>query len=149
MRIGVGAACFVLSLSCARATLQLSHRHRHHHHHRERSAENSDSPVGEVWRAEFSVQLGDNSTGNFTVEVHPDWAPRGAARFRELVDQRFFSDVRFFRVVKHFIAQFGIAGDPVVASEWRSAKLEDDTVAVSNKRGYMSFATSGPNTRTT
>jgi peptidyl-prolyl cis-trans isomerase A (cyclophilin A) len=42
--------------------------------------------------------------------VHPDWAPLGAARMKELVDQDFFSGIRFFRVIQNFMAQFGISG---------------------------------------
>jgi len=88
-------------------------------------------------------------TGSFVMEVHPDWAPLGAARMKELVDQKFFDEVRFFRVISNFMAQFGISGDPSVAAKWRSQKLQDDPVKESNKRGYVSFATSGKNSRTT
>jgi cyclophilin family peptidyl-prolyl cis-trans isomerase len=45
------------------------------------------------------------------MEVHPDWAPLGAARMKTLVDEQFFSGVRFFRVINNFMAQFGISGD--------------------------------------
>ena len=33
------------------------------------------------------------------MEVHPDWAPLGAARFEELIDDNFFKGARFFRVI--------------------------------------------------
>lgn len=102
-----------------------------------------------VWNAEFCVHLDESKTGNFTIEVHPDWAPNGAARFKELVEGNFFPDTRFFRVVPGFMAQFGIAGDPAVAAKWQNANIQDDPVKQSNKRGYVTFATSGPNSRTT
>jgi len=102
-----------------------------------------------VWNAEFCVQLDDSTTGNFTIEVHPDWAPNGAARFKELVEGNFFPNVRFFRVVPGFMAQFGISGDPSVAAKWQNANIQDDPVKQSNSRGYVTFATAGPNTRTT
>jgi len=43
----------------------------------------------------------------------------------------------------------GCAGDPAVAGKWRNMKLVDDPVKESNKQGYVSFATSGKNSRTT
>ena len=91
----------------------------------------------------------DGETGSFVMEVHPDWAPLGAARMKELVEQNFFSEVRFFRVIQNFMAQFGISGDPAIASKWRNMKMQDDPVKESNKRGFVSFATSGKNSRTT
>ncbi len=90
------------------------------------------------------------SAGPFVVEVHRDWAPIGADRFYNLVKYGFFDGVRFFRVVRNFMVQFGINGDPSVQSAWRDANLKDDPVTQSNKRGYVTFAmTSAPNTRST
>ena len=81
--------------------------------------------------------------------MHPEWAPLGAARFKELVEKGFFADCRFFRVLDGFVAQFGINGDPDVQKEWRNKNLKDDPVLATNKRGRLVFATGGPNTRTT
>jgi peptidyl-prolyl cis-trans isomerase A (cyclophilin A) len=91
----------------------------------------------------------DTSKGVFVVTVHRDWAPNGADRFYNLVKNGFYDDVRFFRVIDGFMAQFGIHGTPAVASAWRNAQIKDDPVKQSNKRGYVVFATAGPNTRTT
>ena len=91
----------------------------------------------------------DTSKGPFVIEVHRDWAPIGADRFYNLVKAGFYDDVRFFRVLDGFMAQFGIHGNPAVMKAWRGAQLKDDAVKQSNKRGYISFATGGPNTRTT
>ena len=91
----------------------------------------------------------DTSRGTFVVEVHRDWAPQGADRFYNLVVNGFFDDVRFFRVIEGFMAQFGIHGNPTVQSAWRNAQIKDDPVKESNRRGYVVFATAGPNTRTT
>ncbi len=91
----------------------------------------------------------DTSKGLFVVEVHRDWAPIGADRFYNLVKNGFYDDVRFFRVIDGFMAQFGIHGTPAVMKSWRSAQIKDDPVKQSNKRGYVVFATAGPNTRTT
>jgi peptidyl-prolyl cis-trans isomerase A (cyclophilin A) len=93
----------------------------------------------------------DTSKGAFVVTVHRDWAPIGADRFYNLVKSGFFDDVRFFRVISNFMVQFGINGSPTVSAIWRnpSVQLKDDPVKQSNKRGYVTFATAGPNTRTT
>jgi cyclophilin family peptidyl-prolyl cis-trans isomerase len=66
-----------------------------------------------------------------------------------LVKNGFFDNVRFFRVIGGFMAQFGIHGDPGISAAWRNARIPDDPVKQSNKRGYITFATAGPGTRTT
>jgi peptidyl-prolyl cis-trans isomerase A (cyclophilin A) len=91
----------------------------------------------------------ETSKGDFVVEVHRDWAPKGADRFYNLVKNGFYDDVRFFRVVPDFMVQFGINGDPQIQQVWRSANIQDDPVKQSNKKGYITFANAGPNTRST
>jgi peptidyl-prolyl cis-trans isomerase A (cyclophilin A) len=91
----------------------------------------------------------DTSKGQFVLEVHRDWAPIGADRFYNLVKNGFYDNARFFRVISGFMVQFGINGDPKVSAVWREADIKDDPVRQSNQRGYISFATAGPNTRTT
>jgi len=91
----------------------------------------------------------DTSKGPFVIQVHRDWAPIGADRFYNLVKNGFYDDIRFFRVVPNFMVQFGIHGTPAIQSSWRSANIKDDPVKQSNKRGYVTFATAGANTRTT
>lgn len=100
--------------------------------------------MADTYKAKF-----ETSKGDFVIEVHPDWAPLGAARFRELVENGYYNDCRFFRVIDGFMVQFGINGDPKVQSKWRDARIKDDKPTQSNQRGYITFATSGPNSRTT
>jgi peptidyl-prolyl cis-trans isomerase A (cyclophilin A) len=97
-----------------------------------------------AFAAEFRTTKGD-----FTVKVSRVWAPLGADRFYNLVKHGFFADAAFFRVVPGFIIQFGLSSDPAVNRVWRSASIKDDPVTQSNKPGYITFATAGPNTRTT
>jgi homoserine O-acetyltransferase len=87
--------------------------------------------------------------GDFVVEIHSAWAPLGAQHFRDLAAARYFDNSRFFRVVPHYIAQFGIAGDPAVASAWRDRTIADDPVRASNTRGTLGFAMTGPGKRAT
>lgn len=92
----------------------------------------------------------DTSNGAFTVDVTREWAPHGADRFYNLVKNGFYNDVRFFRVISGFMAQFGIHGDPAVATAWRNARIPEDPVKQSNRRGYISYAMAGAaTTRTT
>lgn len=93
--------------------------------------------------------LFSTTKGDFTISVTRDWAPQGADRFYNLVRVGFFTDIAFFRVLSGFMAQFGVYGDPEIAEAWRAARIPDDPVTQSNGRGYLSFATAGPGTRTT
>jgi peptidyl-prolyl cis-trans isomerase A (cyclophilin A) len=98
--------------------------------------------------ADFRVKF-TTTKGDFVIEVTRAWAPRGADRFYNLVRGGFFTDASFFRVLPRFVVQFGISARPDVAKTWSRANIADDPVTQSNKRGYVVFATAGPNTRTT
>ncbi len=89
------------------------------------------------------------SKGDFVVEVTRAWSPRGADRFYNLVKYHYYDDAAFFRIMQGFVAQFGISARPEVSRAWESARIADDPVTQSNTRGTLTFATAGPNTRTT
>ena len=92
----------------------------------------------------------ETNEGNFIVEVFRDWSPNGADRLYHLVTYQFYDGVRFFRVIKGFMAQFGYHGDPKIGNVWKSKTFPDDPVKESNLRGYVSFAKSAmPNSRST
>jgi peptidyl-prolyl cis-trans isomerase A (cyclophilin A) len=105
------------------------------------AALNEKAPA--IYKAKF-----DTSKGAFVIEVRREYAPNGADRFYNLVKNGFYDDNRFFRVISGFMVQFGINGDPKVSTPWQSARINDDPVKQSNKRGFITFATSGANSRT-
>jgi peptidyl-prolyl cis-trans isomerase A (cyclophilin A) len=98
----------------------------------------------EQYKVKFSTTRGD-----FTLAVTRSWAPLGADRFYTLVKHHFYDNASLFRVVPNFVAQFGISAYPAVTAAWNGTEIKDDPVTQSNKKGYITFATSGPNTRTT
>ena len=87
------------------------------------------------------------SRGQFDVMARKAWAPIGVDRFYTLVQTKYFDDVRFFRVVKGFVAQFGMSGEPKVTQDWQRRCIADEPVHHSNSRGTISFARGGPGTR--
>jgi len=98
-----------------------------------------------VFKARF-----DTTAGIFIIEVHADWAPRGADRFYNLVKNGYYDGCRFFRVVPGFVMQFGINGDAAIQRNWTDATIPDDKVTQGNTRGFVTFAKSSePNSRTT
>ena len=106
------------------------------------------TPLNETVPDLFHVKL-DTSKGMIDIEVHRDWAPAGAAHFFQLVKAGFYDGARFFRVVRGFVVQFGINGDPQTNAMWATATLPDDPVKEHNFAGTVSFAMRGPSTRST
>ncbi len=96
----------------------------------------------------FRVRV-ETTKGPMLIEVHREWAPHGADRFFNLVRGGYYDDTRFFRVVKGQWAQFGISGEPAIASLWRERTIPDDPPKQSNRRGTVAFAFAVPNGRTT
>lgn len=147
-------ACLVLLLNCSACVADSSD---------PTAANDPVIPVSEAPTQEVAFQAeGGSSTeklnvykvkfettkGNVVIEVHPEWAPLGAAQFKKAVEAGVYNDAKFFRVVPGFMVQFGIPADPKVAAEWRAKQIKDDKVTQSNTKGYVTFATAGPNTRT-
>lgn len=98
----------------------------------------------EVYEAKFNTTKGD-----FVVQVTRAWAPQGADRFYNLVQNHFYDGASFFRVLSGFVVQFGLSADPQISRVWQSANIHDDPVKRSNRPDFITFATAGPNTRTT
>lgn len=113
---------------------------------------NPSSPTMNQTAPETYRVLFSTSKGDFTVEVHRSWAPKGADRFYNLVRNGFYNDARFFRVIRDpepFMAQFGISGNPAITAKWSDANIPDDPAKEHNTRGRITFANAGPNTRST
>eukprot|EP01060_Flectonema_neradi_P028689 TRINITY_DN385_c1_g2_i2.p1 TRINITY_DN385_c1_g2~~TRINITY_DN385_c1_g2_i2.p1 ORF type:complete len:198 (+),score=47.22 TRINITY_DN385_c1_g2_i2:60-653(+) len=106
--------------------------------------------AADTWKVKFDVVIEEGIEGSFVVEVHPDWAPLGAEQFKKIIDEKIYDEARFFRVVPNFVVQWGIPADPAIAAQWQQKRIQDDpqNPAISNKRGFLTFAKSGPNTRT-
>lgn len=99
--------------------------------------------------AKFKVQF-ETTKGVIIVEVTREWSPNGADRFYNLAKNGFFDGIKFFRVVPGFVVQFGIHGDPSLATKWLESNIPDDAVKASNKRGFLTYAQSSePNSRST
>jgi len=151
-------ACFILSLSITAFT---GAAHADHH------AAGETKPEAAAPKADKSALLDpaseactqkapdhfqarfETTSGPFVIEIHREWAPKGADRFYNLVLNGFFDNTTFFRVVPNFVVQFGLNGDPKINAAWKNANIRDDKVLQTNKRGRITFATSGPNSRTT
>ncbi|HJT86867.1 MAG TPA: peptidylprolyl isomerase [Bryobacteraceae bacterium] len=108
----------------------------------------AQQPAAQTAPAMYTVKL-DTSKGPVVIVVHRDWAPIGADHFYELVKSGYYDSARFFRVVPGFVVQFGIAGNPAATAKWKNQNLQDDPVKESNTPGTVTYATAGPNTRTT
>jgi peptidyl-prolyl cis-trans isomerase A (cyclophilin A) len=98
----------------------------------------------DTYQVKFTTTKGD-----FVVTVTRAWAPLGADRFYNLVKHHFYDNASFFRAISGFMVQFGISAYPRVATAWSNANITDDPVTKSNTKGFITFATGGPNTRTT
>lgn len=96
---------------------------------------------------EYKVKV-ETTKGDFVIHVHRDWAPKGADRFHELVRMGYYDDSRFYRVVKDFIVQFGLAKDPKLSEMMAQSPIDDDPAMKTNMKGRVSFAKLGVNSRT-
>lgn len=106
--------------------------------------ENKDSDTGRQFTFELA-NLKNGGSGKIVIETRPQWAPLGVERFHKLMDERFYDNAKFFRVVDDFMVQFGINADPKRA---KPSRIQDDEVKHTNSRGTLTFAMAGKNSRT-
>lgn len=98
--------------------------------------------------AAYRVKLA-TTKGDIVIEIKREWSPLGADHFHELVTAGFYNGVRFHRVMKTFVAQFGINGDPKIGQLYAMMRIGDDPMVLKNKRGTITYAKLGANSRTT
>jgi peptidyl-prolyl cis-trans isomerase A (cyclophilin A) len=96
----------------------------------------------------FTV-LFQTTKGDFVAEFYRDWSPLGVERFYKLVNEGYYDSLAIFRVVKNFVAQFGISNDYETNLKWDKLPIKDEPVMASNERGVIAFARSGVDTRST
>lgn len=97
----------------------------------------------EVYTATFETNRGD-----FNIQVTRAWSPAAADRFYELVQSGFYDGEPAYRVVEGFVAQFGSVS-PAKMKPWKQKTLPDEPMQQQNKKGYVSFARAGKNSRST
>lgn len=97
----------------------------------------------ELWQLEY-----ETTAGNFTVEVHRDWAPPFADRFFQLALAEYHVGASFYRVdyineSTNFVVQFGYRGDPTIDTCWDADLTSNATWSVhapGNTRGTLSMS---------
>jgi peptidyl-prolyl cis-trans isomerase A (cyclophilin A) len=90
----------------------------------------------------------ETTRGRFDVMARKNWAPTGVDRLYSLIRSRHYDNARFFRVVKDFVAQFGLSGNPRIDDAWKIRRIADEPVRHTNARGTIAYARGGPGTRT-
>eukprot|EP00520_Triparma_pacifica_P007428 CAMPEP_0118649010 /NCGR_PEP_ID=MMETSP0785-20121206/9474_1 /TAXON_ID=91992 /ORGANISM="Bolidomonas pacifica, Strain CCMP 1866" /LENGTH=237 /DNA_ID=CAMNT_0006541267 /DNA_START=178 /DNA_END=891 /DNA_ORIENTATION=+ len=101
----------------------------------------------------IKIELGNTASGNpLTLQgtLNRSWSPNGYDHFLNLVQSSYYTNTPIFRVVPNFIAQFGLNPDPDVTRKY-STPIKDDPIGAGpgNDKYTLTFATAGPNTRTT
>lgn len=156
--------------SLKRRRLRRRHHHRHHHRHRRRrhssdqggiepddepspvvTEDDEGAPMPQSRGRDDVTVIMETSKGMINVTVKPSWAPLGAARFLALSRSGFYDGCRIFRVVRGFVAQFGLNADPHIQRKYWMSSIQDDPPVpnVSNRLGTLSFAAHGANSRST
>ncbi len=98
------------------------------------------------------VAVFETTKGTFKLELFIDKSPITAGNFRDLVESGFYDNTKFHRVIKDFMIQ---GGDPNTKDDTKQhlwgtggsgTVIEDEFIeGLSNVRGSISMANSGPN----
>ena len=113
------------------------------------AAAKEDETMTETNEDTTRVRLVTNE-GDIIVEVHPEWSPKGAAHWLELVEAGFYTDSPFFRVVDGFMAQAGFSGNAEMTATYLRNGIPDEPMVMNNEKYTLSFGNTGePNSRST
>jgi peptidyl-prolyl cis-trans isomerase A (cyclophilin A) len=106
------------------------------------------TPTVDAAPATFKVRF-ETSKGPIVIQFNREWSPNGVDRIYQLVQEQYYDNVKFFRVVTGFVVQFGMHGDPATNTKWQGQPIRDDPVTQTNSRGRVTFAKSSmPDSRT-
>mmetsp|Transcript_91721 Transcript_91721/g.201085 ORF Transcript_91721/g.201085 Transcript_91721/m.201085 type:complete len:281 (+) Transcript_91721:76-918(+) len=116
------------------------------------------APAEPQWRSQAALEQDcsspeavavrfETTKGPIVVKVVPSWAPLGAKRFLDLVDDGYFSDIAIYRAIDRGLLQFGV----VKSTDPRSTRYDripdDRLVGIPYAEGVIGFAAAGPGTR--
>jgi len=104
-------------------------------------------------KMESNVVVMETNMGNIEIELFLNESPITAGNFKQLVESGFYDGIKFHRVIPDFMIQ---GGDPLskndsMISRWGTGgsnkTIKDEFIeGLSNVRGTISMANSGPNT---
>ncbi|KAN0037778.1 hypothetical protein ACTFIV_003133 [Dictyostelium citrinum] len=85
--------------------------------------------------------LFSTTTGDVEIFVNRSYSPYGSDRFYALIQDGFYTDNAFFRVIQTplFVAQFGISPSSSLNEKW-NVTIPNDPVVISNTAGTITFA---------
>jgi hypothetical protein len=80
--------------------------------------------------------LKDGQVRHYHCETRPKWAPIGVEHFHKLVENKFYDQCRFFRVVDDFM----VSGESPLLPKCKGVAfghIKDDPTVMTNKRGLL------------
>eukprot|EP00429_Kryptoperidinium_foliaceum_P063489 CAMPEP_0176059782 /NCGR_PEP_ID=MMETSP0120_2-20121206/29793_1 /TAXON_ID=160619 /ORGANISM="Kryptoperidinium foliaceum, Strain CCMP 1326" /LENGTH=264 /DNA_ID=CAMNT_0017393319 /DNA_START=57 /DNA_END=851 /DNA_ORIENTATION=+ len=89
----------------------------------------------------------DTTKGPIFISVVPSWAPIGAQRFLQLIDDGYFADIAIYRAIDRGLIQFGVVQSTDKRSTQYSKLPDDKLVGIPYAEGIVGFAAAGPGTR--
>ena len=93
--------------------------------------------------------LCETTKGNIEIEVDFEWAPVGAARFVQLVQEEYFTDMAFYDARPDFLVKFGISNDNIFKDSlhWSNQPISRERFNFKQvvKKHYISFISDNNN----
>lgn len=84
--------------------------------------------------------LFNTSHGSFTVELYPRKAPATVENFVQLVEDEFYTDLLFHRVIANFMVQTGGFDLDLVHQEPPRSVVNESYNGLSNRKGFIAMA---------